>query len=176
MSPRGDWCQTYSGIKFFPLDPKPEEIKIEDIAHALSMLCRFTGHCMSFYSVAEHCCHICDAAPEDHKLEALLHDGSEAYLADISRPVKRYLKDYVKIEENITKVINEKFGLKDSSYEIVKDLDNRILHDESSQIMNISDKWNIPGKPLGVKLKLFSPNVAEEEFMLRFNQYRKGQK
>ena len=49
-----DWIQTYSGKKFYPLDPRPEDIDIRDIAHALSLNCRFNGHCRCFYSVAEH--------------------------------------------------------------------------------------------------------------------------
>ena len=54
MERRGDWMQTHSGLRFYPLDPRPEDIRIEDIAHALPMICRFNGHCSRFYSVAEH--------------------------------------------------------------------------------------------------------------------------
>lgn len=50
----GDWMQTYTGRAFWPLDPRVDEIDIDDIAHSLSMQCRYAGHCLRFYSVAEH--------------------------------------------------------------------------------------------------------------------------
>src|SRR5579885_2784587 len=84
----GDWIQTYCGVAFYPLDPRPEEILIEDIAHALSMLCRFTGHVKRFYSVAQHCVYVSHRCDPKDALWGLLHDAAEAYLNDISRPVK----------------------------------------------------------------------------------------
>ena len=78
---------TYTGKKFFPFDPRPEQICIEDIAHGLSMLCRFSGQCPYFYSVAEHSIYVVHCLPDNLQLEGLLHDASEAYLADLPRPV-----------------------------------------------------------------------------------------
>ena len=65
---KGDWILTYSGIEFWPLDPRPEDVRIEDIAHALSMQCRFAGHCDRFYSVAEHSIRVADLVPREDKL------------------------------------------------------------------------------------------------------------
>lgn len=93
--PRDDaWILTFTGRRMWPLDPRPADICIEDIAHALSLTCRFTGHCREFYSVAQHSVlvslyvkeHGGDAALQ---LAALLHDASEAYLPDVARPVKQ---------------------------------------------------------------------------------------
>jgi uncharacterized protein len=86
--------QTYTGLAFWPLDPRPDEIRLVDIAHALSKLCRYGGQCLSFYSVAEHSLLVASKAPDHLKLVALMHDASEAYLLDIPRPIKRHLAGY----------------------------------------------------------------------------------
>ena len=98
---RGDgWITTYTGQHFYPLDPRPHEVNMLDIAHALSMICRFNGHTQFFYSVAEHSIRCAYHAHEqwpdriELQLAALLHDASEAYLCDIPRPVKLQLPDY----------------------------------------------------------------------------------
>src|SRR5271156_4912831 len=80
------WIQTFTGKKFYPFNPKPQDIDIRDIAHALSNICRFTGHTKRFYSVAEHSRNVAKLVPAHMKLQALLHDASEAYLCDIARP------------------------------------------------------------------------------------------
>ena len=94
---------TYKKKEFYPLSPKAEDIDIEDIAHALSLLCRANGHFKHFYSVGLHslnCAYeaIARGYSENVVLGCLLHDGSEAYLADITRPVKKHLSKYLEIE------------------------------------------------------------------------------
>src|SRR6266700_4788978 len=102
---RGDWIQTAMGRKFWPMDPRSGEVFIDDIAHALSMLCRFGGHCIRFYSVAEHSVLLSRVAEPRFKLWALLHDASEAYLADVPRPVKPALVGYKDAEERVQRAI-----------------------------------------------------------------------
>ena len=80
---RGGWIQTYTGRQFWPLDPRIEDIDIHDIAHALSHQCRYSGHCLRFYSVAEHSVLLSHHVAGEHMLWALLHDAWEAYLAAI---------------------------------------------------------------------------------------------
>ena len=92
------YLSTYTGKKFYPYDPRPEQICIEDIAHGLSMLCRFAGQCRFFFSVAEHSIAVAHLLPANLKLFGLLHDASEAYLADLPRPVKAGLPEYRAIE------------------------------------------------------------------------------
>ena len=113
---RGRWMQTYTGQKFFPLDPKPEEINIEDIAHALSQMCRFSGHTSTFYSVAQHSI-LCSrlAGCEEVAFAALLHDAAEAYVGDMIRPLKwngeRLGLLFCQLEDTIVHVISERFAI-----------------------------------------------------------------
>src|ERR1051325_4550411 len=108
---RGDWMQTFSGRRFYPLSPRSDELDPADIAHALSLLCRFAGHVERFYSVAEHCVHLSYAVPPEDALAALLHDATEAYVVDVPRPLKRSLPEYQEIEFGVWAVIVERFGL-----------------------------------------------------------------
>lgn len=102
---RGDWLQTFTGRQFWPLSPHPEDFDIEDIAHALAMKCRFNGHCISFYSVAQHSVLVameCKRKWPDRPelpLWGLLHDLAEAYLPDIPRPLKRTIPGILKESE-----------------------------------------------------------------------------
>ena len=104
-----DRIRTYTGRYIDPLNPTPEDIHIEDIAHALSHQCRFGGHTTLFYSVAEHSLDVLSRVNAD-RLAALLHDASEAYLLDIPSPVKYRLPGYREAEDRLMAVIAEKFG------------------------------------------------------------------
>nr|WP_246422957.1 phosphohydrolase [Mycoplana azooxidifex] len=157
------------------LDPRPEDVCIEDIAHALSLLCRYAGHCTTFYSVAEHSLLVESKMKTDDarmRLGALLHDAAEAYLVDIPRPLKGHIPPYGQIELNVEVAIAEKFDLywpiKQAS---IGALDNRILLDERAQIMTPTNHdWNIEGKPLSVKVRGYHPQQAESLFLRRFNE------
>ena len=82
------WIQTYTGRKFYPLDPHAEDVCIEDIAHALALKCRYTGHCREFFSIAQHSVMVSRMVPESDAICGLLHDATEAYLPDVARPIK----------------------------------------------------------------------------------------
>ena len=86
----GDWTQTFAGIQFYPFDPRPDEVKIKDIAHALSMICHFNGHTREFFSVAQHSLMVSYLLPAEHKLWGLMHDSAEAYIGDMIRPIKTH--------------------------------------------------------------------------------------
>ena len=98
---KGDWIQTYTGKQFYPQDPRVEDIDIEDIAHALSLTCRFNGHVKEFYSTAQHVVLSSMFAPFYCKWEALHHDDSEAYISDLTSPVKGMLPQYTFLEHGI---------------------------------------------------------------------------
>ncbi|MBB4574442.1 phosphohydrolase [Rhizobium lentis] len=166
---RGDWMQTVSGRQFWPLDPRPEDIFIEDIAHALSMMCRFGGHCQRFYSVAEHSVLVSENVPPEDALWALLHDASEAYIADIVRPAKRFIDGYKQMEANIMAAVCGAFDLPYVEPPSVKRADNAILADEAAQIMGTKPKdWILPEPPLGVRIIGLSPSDAKRVFLTRY--------
>lgn len=170
---KGDWIQTFTGKAFYPLDARPEEIDIRDIAHALSMQCRYGGHTRFFYSVAEHCLHLSYMVPPDVALEALMHDAAEAYLVDVPRPVKKALLEYRTIEAGLERVIASALGLRYPWPDIVMDHDTRILTDERRQIMRDPPiPWSSDTEPLGVRIYGFAPQRAESEFLRRYEQLK----
>lgn len=153
--------RTYSGKYVNVFDLKPEDIDIVDIAHSLSLTCRWRGICKHFYSVAEHSIYVSDKVPREHKLAALLHDASEAYLGDIPRPVKQMLPDYLKLEQKVEKVIAERFGYQYPYHVLVKEADDELLIFE----------WN--NLILNNKMVERTSSVIEDEFLEHFKQLTK---
>lgn len=165
---KGDWIQTYSGGKFWPLDPRPEDVNIIDIAHALSMMCRFGGHTDFFYSVAEHSCHVHDILPIEHRKAGVLHDGSEAYIADIVTPAKRYMPEYQEIEDKIQRAVSERFGLPYPYDPAIKVADRMVLVAESEQVMGPKpQKWEGYPEAADIKCLGMYPLEAENAFLQR---------
>lgn len=166
---RGDWMQLFSGRRFFPMDPRPEEIEPVDIAHALSLICRYGGHAQRFYSVAEHCVLLSRWVAPEHALWALLHDASEAYVGDMVRPLKRQLPDYEAAEGRVIEAVAARFGLTCPMPPEVKDADNRILLDERAAILGpVEYPWAVEHlEPLGVRVSGWSPPVAEDRYLER---------
>lgn len=170
MSERGDWIQTATGLQFWPIAPSPSDVCVEDIAHALSMLCRFGGHCLRFYSVAEHSVLLSRAASAENKLWALLHDASEAYLVDVPRPIKPFLAGYREAEDKIMRAVCAKFDLSIDMPAEVKDLDKRILTDEAQQNMAEPPvQWSTHSTPIGARLSYWSPPEAKAAFLREFS-------
>ncbi len=134
--------QTYSGMLFDLEDPYPDNICTEDIAHALSLTCRFAGHTRQFYSVAQHSLLVSRLVPSYYKLSALLHDAAEAYLVDIPTPLKSLLSGYSNLEKYILRAIREKYNLpEDMDYEeknIIKHADMVAIAVEKRDLMKSS--------------------------------------
>lgn len=109
----GDFIVTRSGVKFHPLDPRPEDILIEDIAHSLANQCRYTGHTSRYYSVAEHSVRVALLLPRELRLAGLLHDAAEAYLGDVARPLKHSFEmtPYRCAERRLEAAIASRFNL-----------------------------------------------------------------
>lgn len=151
---------TFSGKPFYPLSPRAEDILISDIAHALPFICRYTGQCNRFYSVAEHSIVVARGVASATKdirmiLTALLHDASEAYLSDIVTPIKNTdeMSGFRKIETRVEAAIALRFGLYFPLPEIVKHYDARALVTEASQIVNNKSAYSWPDvRPLDVDL------------------------
>lgn len=135
---------THSGIEFDVCNPDPDLIEIEDIAHALSHICRFTGHTKHFYSVAQHSYLCATLVPPEHALEALLHDAAEAYIGDVSSPLKAQLPGYQVIEANLEQAIRQRFGLPTQKTPWVKEADLQMLAAEKAQLMpQFDEPWDI---------------------------------
>ncbi|TPM59363.1 hypothetical protein FJ959_08740 [Mesorhizobium sp. B2-2-4] len=160
--------QTYTARHFHPLDARPDEVHIEDIAHSLSLQCRYAGHCNRFYSVAEHSVLIANwiwwHGSAADALAGLLHDATEAYLVDMPRPVKRSMHEYRLHEAALWKVIAKRFGLAEEMPALVHEADNRIISDElvNMRPMDWHAKHN---NPLGIELRFWSHQEAEAAFL-----------
>lgn len=161
-----------SGIFFDVLNPRAEDIHIEDIAHALSNLCRFGGHSSEFYSVAEHSVICFFGVDEPFKKHALLHDASEAYLVDIPRPIKKILPEYQRIENNLQRVIFERFGLDANIPNEVHLIDRRLCITEAMALGMRPELWGDYGEvePLNLTLCPMSPKAAKEVFLEVFKK------
>lgn len=163
------WILTHTGRQFWPLAPRAEDVDIEDIAHALSMTCRYNGHCSEFYSVAQHSVLVSLYCPDEHALWGLMHDASEAYLPDVPRPVKPNLPGFKDTENRVMKAVCERFGLSPDEPKEVKEIDNRILWDEMVRLMGVKDAERVAhlGK-LGVEIVPWTPAYAKMFFLERF--------
>ena len=165
----GDWLQTYTGRCFWPLDPRAEEIDIEDIAHSLAMKCRYGGHVLRFYSVAEHSVLVSQHVPQDFAFWALLHDAAEAYSADVPRPLKRNMPDWKPMEARIMRAVCERFGLPASEPAAVSAVDFAMTTDERAALMTACRRdWGELPAPVGAAIRCLAPSDAESLFLARF--------
>jgi len=152
--------RTVSGKYVNIIDPDPETISIGDIAHALSQLLRFGGHLPEMYSVAQHSVACCALASKEFKLEALLHDASEAYLLDLPKPIKNNLPDYMKLEKNLQKVICSKYSLPYPISQEVKDIDKKMLEFEWNTLMLGNESYLIDSQ---------NPYQSKKTFLTMYN-------
>ncbi len=145
-----NWIETFTGKKTDFLSPDPNAINIQDIAHGLSQVCRFSGQCSHFYSVAQHSLNM---AIELHKrgcgprllLLGLLHDASEAYIGDVPSPLKQLLPAYREIEKTVQLTIWKGLDIvPPSQWEkaVIKRADELLLGYEAERLMMCSDSWN----------------------------------
>jgi hypothetical protein len=175
---RGSWMQTFTGRKFYPLDPRPEEIDPRDIAHALSLICRFGGHTRRFYSVAEHCVLMSEVMPtRELALWALLHDATEAYVGDMVRPLKHHMPEYRAVEDRVMAAIAERFSLTTAVMPAeVKDADSRIILDERAALLSAPpEPWQQDElEPLGVHPAGWPEWVIEREYLARLRDLAPG--
>ncbi len=182
---------TFSGKFIEPLNPQWEDIEIEDIAHGLSNICRYGGQCSEFYSVAQHSVYVSYNCKPDNALNGLLHDGSEAYLGDVPRPIKHtpQYSFYRDVEEVLQTMIFQKFG-KDGEYtwttgemceceyetKDIKNADNHVLMIEQTHLFAKSwikvgvSVFKYKDELLLDCFKPWTPRIAEQRFMDRFRE------
>ena len=174
----GDYIITVNHVKMTPCDPQEEDILIEDIAHALSLLCRANGHFPVFFSVAQHCLSCLEEAKargysREVQLACLLHDASEAYLSDITRPVKQHLPQYREIEAKLEKAVYHRFLKRDLTTEemgLIKSVDDDMLYYEFYHFTGeklCDSAPEIASKPVFCSLPF---EVAEQQFLQEFQK------
>lgn len=169
---------TQSKIQFDTLNPKMEDIQICDIAHALSMLTRANGHFPQFFSVGQHSIQCCREAMARNyvpqvSLACLLHDASEAYISDITRPVKRNMTMYLQIEEQLQNMIYEKFLGEIPKTEVaslVDNIDDGCLYYEFKHFMGMDMFDNAPFMVSELSYDFQPMQDVEEEFLELFDK------
>ena len=183
------WIGTYSGVPFRLDNPRPEDVRIEDIAHSLSLQCRFNGHCDEFYSVAEHCVEVSNRVSPSNALDGLLHDAAEAYVGDVTGPLKQRLlfetKDramdgvtaFRHQERRVNDAIRTNIGLPMGWPVEVDKADLRMLATERRQLFGPEQpEWGcVAGVvPYDTVLNCWTPKRAEEAYLERFSELYKG--
>ena len=172
---RGTWMGTYSGCRFWPLDPRPEEIHLVDVAHHLAMKCRYGGAVRQFYSVAEHSVIVSQYVPARFAREALLHDAAEAYIGDMIRPLKHQpeMAAFREIEDRIYPAVMAAFDITSTpeSRAAIEEIDDRIVVDETDALMHDPKKYRgrYPDlKPLGCVIAALEWQQARSIFAHQF--------
>lgn len=180
----GHWFQTWSGRRFYPANPRPEDVFPADIAHALARICRFAGHVVEFCSVAQHSVLVSELVPPHLALHGLLHDAAEAYVGDLISPMKWALRDrsqslggsaFDQIERGVERAILQRFDLQELPEDdsaIVKHADLRALATERRDLLRPSAHiWEcLEGiEPDARVIVPIGPRTAEAEFLDRLD-------
>ena len=173
------YITTYTRRHFDPVNPDPDLICIEDIAHALPMICRGNGHVTTFWSVGEHC--ICCAKEANARglskrlvLACLLHDASECYMSDVPRPLKQNMPVYQKIEDNLLKVIYSKFlgtSLTAEEELQIKVIDDDLLWYDLEVLLDEKQSIEKPKLCIDLAYTVRPFKMVEEEYLEIFKMF-----
>lgn len=158
------YIRTFLGRRFDFDNHRHYNLNIEEIAHSLSQQCRWTGHTKKFYSVAQHCVLCAQNVSKEFEFEALMHDASEAFIGDVSSPLKKKLPDYKKISEPIERFICDYYLLPFPHSPEIKVIDNILMETEGRQLIN---GWKADEniQPLDMTIKPWSSEWAKAEFL-----------
>jgi hypothetical protein len=170
-----------SGQKIDPFNLRPDQVLITDIAHSLSMQCRYNGHTTFFYSVAQHCW-LLSIAMKEHSREleraALLHDAAECYIGDMVQPLKveKDMAAFKRLDNELTGVIFDRFGVDRSTMDALHPFDRGISIDEMQVLMPDVDPHLLKiAKPVGVNITEQNPRTAFNLYMQRFKELFPGE-
>lgn len=187
----GNWLGMPDGRRFYPLDPRADEVRIEDIAIALGNTCRWGGRCEPWYSVAQHSLHVMamvESEQPELALQALLHDAAEAYLGDIVRPLKEHIYvagmipaavgedqfvEFGHVEFGIQRAIRKAFDLTAPlslpQAKVIKHADNIALATEARDLMG-DPKWPGLAEPSAQRIEPVGPVAAKRAFIEAFER------
>lgn len=174
----GPWAQVYSGAKYYPLNPRAEDILLDDIIHHLSRIGRYNGGTASKrpYTVAQHSVYVMEdvrhrGGTSEECFCGLMHDATEAYMGDLIRPLKRLIPDFERLEEKLFSAIAEKFGMAPEIPEIVRRADNAVLMAEKRRLVPNADPWSIEEPPASwiTTFNVWDAKRAEKAFRESFN-------
>ena len=174
-----NWLSTLLVPKFGFLDSQEADIHTEDIAHSLSLLCRFGGHVSKFYSVAEHSVLVSrvlakEKANQLTQFGGLLHDAEEAYLPDIPNPIKQHMTEALAIYAMLQTVIYDKFKLGKADWTHIIDIDRRICITEAKALGLWNKDWANVGPLLESPVYGWTPRKAEREFLALYEYLKAG--
>lgn len=163
-----------SGGRFDLAEPHFSTFDIVDVAQGLGAICRFTGHTREFYSVAEHCVIAASLARSDAAYAALMHDAAEAFIGDVSTPLKQLLPDYRAIERAVEAELFRRFDVPDPLPDEVKRVDRYLLEQEQRRFMQKPDFLQSPfdNRPWAVNFPCWSPAEASRQFLAAFLRLR----
>jgi uncharacterized protein len=172
-----DGIQLFSGAFFNYNDPGSSDVTIEDIAHALSNVCRFAGHVSHFYSVAQHAVNCSLIVPEEHAFSALMHDTAEAFTNDLPTPLKTAIPIFKELEVSIETAMGKRFGFQYPLSPEVRLADLQMLKLEKEALKpHASGNWEVlDGIEIGgleqiVNLGIVSPTIAKNAFLQRYRE------
>jgi hypothetical protein len=168
---KGPTIRLFGGTYFDYLDPEGSEFTIEDVAHALSNICRFGGHSNFHYSVAQHSFLASHIVKPEYAYDALMHDAPEAFIGDMLKPLKIMLPDYRAVENKVEAAVFRRFGVTNPLPEAVKLADLQMLVAEQAQVMGAQDDhWDLTFNAKAAPVLIHSWPIwyAEEQFLLRY--------
>lgn len=154
-------------------EPDTSRFTIDDVAHGLSMICRFAGQCRRHYSVAQHSVHVSYIVPPEHAYQGLMHDAAEAFVGDVAKPLKIMLPEYSAIEKRVEAAVFRRFGVRSPLPPTIKEADIQMLVTEQRQLMRNRDDWEYcrGREPLDFEIPTWTPEEAKAKFMERFTEF-----